>query len=407
MERYSDIQLTLFYEQNGLFAKIIDAPAEAAANADFYLSQEGPEVAAALELLEDWLHWSEIAEKAVKWARLFGGALVVMLIDDGGGLEDPLNWNTVKSVDALHVYERPLVSPVDPGSDPEELPELYHIQSRHGNFTVHASRCLRFKNGSKLPENTSLPDFWPFGVPEAYRLMDAIREAETAHNSAAAMLDKAVQPVLKVHDLADTLAYADGEEQIRRRLEIIDLCRGLLDAVVIDYEDDFYYALSEIPPGVDKAIESTEVWLSTLSGIPERILWGKQNKYVNPWKSQKGFDQEAFEIWGDYIERTQHNLLKANLHRLLSLIFQAMVNRGELPEVPLFEVMFSTGLENNVERARRTHTKLRWGAEPQADMEMDRAKKQLAQAKTAAIYASMGAVSRKEIRRGLKRRRSG
>lgn len=124
MERYSDIQLALFYEQNGLFAKIIDAPAEAATSADFSLSLEGPEVAAALELLEDWLHWSEIAETAVKWSRLFGGALVVMLIDDGGGLEEPLNWNTVKTVDALRVYERPLVSAVDSGRDPEELPEL-------------------------------------------------------------------------------------------------------------------------------------------------------------------------------------------------------------------------------------------------------------------------------------------
>lgn len=403
MERYSDIQLALFYEQNGLFAKVIDAPAEAAVSADFSLSLKGPEVEVALELLEDWLHWSEIAESAVKWSRLFGGALVVMLIDDGGGLEDPLNWATIKSVDALRVYERPLVSAADPGRDPEEIPELYHIQSRHGDFLVHASRCLLFKNCGKLPENTSLPEFWPFGVPEAYRLMDAIRSAETAHHSAAAMLDKAVQPVLKVHDLADTLAYADGEEQIRRRLEIVDFCRGLLDAVVIDYEDDFYFALSEIPPGTNEAIEDTEGWLSTLSGIPERILWGKQNKYVNPWKSQKGFDQEAFEIWSDYIERIQHDLIKANLHRLLSLIFQAKVNCEELPEVPPFEILFYTGLENNAERARRTHTKLRWGAELQADVELVKAQKQLAQAKTAAIYASMGAVSRKEIRRGLKR----
>ena len=216
-------------------------------------------------------------------------------------------------------------------------------------------------------------------------------------------LNNIYQPVLKVHDLADTLAYADGEEQIRRRLEIVDFCRGLLDAVVIDFEDDFYFALSEIPPGTNEAIEDTEGWLSTLSGIPERILWGKQNKYVNPWKSQKGFDQEAFEIWSDYIERIQHDLIKANLHRLLSLIFQAKVNCEELPEVPPFEILFYTGLENNAERDRRTHTKLRWGAELQADVELAKAHKQLAQAKTAAIYASMGAVSRKEIRRSLKR----
>lgn len=402
MERYSDIQLALFYEQNGLFAKTIDAPAEAAVYADFSLSQEGPEVEAALERLEDWLHWSEIAEAAVKWSRLFGGALVVMLINDGGGLEDPVNWATIKSVDALRVYERPLVSPVDTGSDPEELPELYHIQSCHGNFTVHASRCLLFKNGSKIPENTSLPDFWPFGVPEAYRLMDAIRSAETAHNSAAIMLDKAVQPVLKINGLADTLACADGEEQIRRRLEIIDLCRGLLDAVVIDYEDDFYYAVSEIPPGVNEAIEAADGWVSTVSQIPERYLWGGRiHKKKSGWSSRRKYDFEQEQKWEDLLERIQIDMIKGNLYRLLSLIFQAKVNCGELAAVPPIDIKFSFGHGVNYEHAKKTHTKMK--QEYSEDDKLAKAQKQLAQAKTAAIYASMGAVSRKEIRKGLKR----
>lgn len=388
MERYSDIQLALFYEQNGLFAKIIDAPAEAATSADFSLSLEGPEVAAALELLEDWLRWSEIAETAVKWSRLFGGALVVMLIDDGGGLEDPLNWNTVKTVDALRVYERPLVSAVDPGRDPKELPELYHIQSRHGDFWVHASRCLLFKNSGKLPENTSLPEFWPFGVPEAYRLMEAIRRAETAHHSAAVMLDKAVQPVLKVHALADTLAYADGEEQIRRRLEIIDLCRGLLDTVVIDYEDGFYFA-EEVPEGIRQIIDAPERMLSAITGIPEVILWGKSIDYERPGQMWRKHDEVSMQSWYDLAEGIQSGMIKHNLHTLLSVIFQASVNRGKLPAVPKMNIQFSP--------IRIV------SAMDEADIKLVKAQKQLAQAKTAAIYAAMGAVHPAEIRRGLKR----
>ena len=34
-----------------------------------------------------------------------------MLIDDGRGLEEPLNWKNIRSIDELHVFERPVVWP--------------------------------------------------------------------------------------------------------------------------------------------------------------------------------------------------------------------------------------------------------------------------------------------------------
>ena len=80
-----DMQLTGLYEGNGLFSKIIDTPAEEALKHGFDLNLKSDEVNAFVEDALDDLEWEEKAATAIKWARLYGGALIVMLIDEGGG----------------------------------------------------------------------------------------------------------------------------------------------------------------------------------------------------------------------------------------------------------------------------------------------------------------------------------
>ena len=59
----------------------------------------------------DRLDWEEIAATAIKWSRLYGGALIVMIVDDGRYLEDPLDWEEVKELEELMLYERAIVEP--------------------------------------------------------------------------------------------------------------------------------------------------------------------------------------------------------------------------------------------------------------------------------------------------------
>ena len=86
-----DMQLTSLYEGNGLFTKIIDAPAEEALKHGFDLNLKNDELDAFVEEALDDLEWEEKAATAIKWARLYGGAIIVMLIDDGRGLEEPVD----------------------------------------------------------------------------------------------------------------------------------------------------------------------------------------------------------------------------------------------------------------------------------------------------------------------------
>ncbi|MGN1230561.1 MAG: anti-CBASS protein Acb1 family protein [Anaerotignum sp.] len=116
MKNY-DTELAKLYENNGLFAKIIDTPAEEALRSGFKVNGiQNVEILEYISESLDMLNWEEKAATALKWSRLFGGSIAVMLINDGGGLEDPVDWENIKSIDDIHVYDRSIIFPKSRGT---------------------------------------------------------------------------------------------------------------------------------------------------------------------------------------------------------------------------------------------------------------------------------------------------
>lgn len=389
-----DDSLTLLYEGNGLFAKVIDAPAEESIKHGFTLEDvSDQEVETFYQEALDELDWEEVAMTGIKWARLFGGAIAVMLINDGGGLEEPLNWKKIKSIDDIRVYDRSVITPdfstlfsYDPHNPFSTrgsrlgMPEFYHVNSRYGSFVVHESRCLVFQNGV-LPENASntLYQFW--GMPEYVRIHRALRDAEVAHGSGPKMLDRSVQPVYKMKDLATLLATEEGESHVLKRLQVIDMARGLLNSLVIDNEGEDYDFKSFQYTGVADVIDATCNFLSALTNIPQSILFGRAPQGMSDTGEA---DQEN---WYSYNGRIQKRMLKSNLRYLLSIIFQAGVYTGEVDEVPKIKIKFNP-------------LKTLSDAE-QAELENKKASTALIKAQTVQIYRDMEVLDSLEIRKKL------
>lgn len=389
-----DELLTMYYEGNGLFAKIIDTPAEEAIKHGFKLKDISDQKVEDFytEALDE-LDWDETAITSLKWARLFGGSLAVMLINDGRGLDEPLDWRNIQSIDDIRVFDRSVVQPdyttlfnYDP-RDPFStrgsrlgLPEYYQVFSKYGSFTVHDSRCLVFQNGV-LPENTTNSVYQLWGVPEYIRLNKALRDAEIAHRSAPKLLDRSVQPIYKMQNLAEELATEEGENKVLKRLQVIDMARGLLNSLVIDAEGEDYDFKTFQFSGINDVVSASCNMLSALSNIPQTILFGQA---VGGMSST---DDTSMENYYNYIERIQRRMLKSNLRYLLSIIFQAGLATGEVDEVPKLKIEFNP----------------LWSLSDleQADLEQKREQTKFTRAQTAQIYVNMQAIDPSEVRQKL------
>lgn len=389
-----DELLTMYYEGNGLFAKIIDTPAEEALKHGFHLN------GIADQKIEDFfsealdeLDWEETAMTAIKWARLYGGSIAVLLVNDGRGLEEPLDWKNIRSIDDIRVYDRSLIQadtstmfdyrPDDPFRTRGSrlgMPEYYHVFSRYGNFTVHDSRCLVFRNGI-LPEGATNSEYQLWGTPEYVRIHKAIRDAEIAHGSAPKLLDRSVQPVYKMKDLQQLLATEEGEDQVLRRLRVIDMARGLLNSLVIDKDGEEYDFKTFTFAGVSNVISAACNMLSAITNIPQTILFGQTVGGLSTT------DDTSTENYYNFVERIQQRMLRSNLRYLLSIIFQAGVSTGEVDEVPKIKVEFNPLWSlSDVE---------------QADLDQKKANTQNLKARTAQIYVDMQAMDSSEVRKSL------
>lgn len=389
-----DMQLTGLYEGNGLFSKIIDTPAEEALKHGFDLNLKSDELNAFVEDALDDLEWEEKAATAIKWARLYGGALIVMLIDDGHGLEEPVDWEHIRSIDELRVYERSIVQPDYASLYQQDYggkgvgnrvskfgqPEYYYVSSIYGSFKVHESRCLVFRNGV-LPEQTSNATYLFWGMPEYVRIRRALRETVTAHTDSVKLLERSVQAIYSMKGLASLLTTDDGENQVLKRLQLVDTSRGLLNSIAIDSEGEQYDFKTFQFSGVKDVIDATCNMLSALTNIPQTILFGRSPAGMN------ATGDSDFESYYNFVEKIQRLMLKRNLRTLLDVVFRAGIASGDVAEEPDYKLEF----------------KPLWSLSDteQATVDQTKAQTALVKAQTAQAYVDMQALDPTEVRRRL------
>jgi phage-related protein (TIGR01555 family) len=374
-----DIVLTEHYSGNGLFATIIDAPSEEAVKHGFELDGEQPDAEELLGDALDALDWDEKAATALKWTRLYGGAIIVMLIDDGGGLDEPLNRAAIQGIDGIRVHERAIVQP-DWATVLYGEPQYYDVSSTSGFYRVHASRCLVFKNGT-MPDQTFNTQYRFWGLPEYARIRNELRECVTSHGLGVKLLDRAIQAVYAMKGLAQKLSTDAGEDEVLRRIQIIDKARGILNSIAIDADGESYEFKSMSFAGVKDIIDSTCNLLSAVSRIPQTILFGRSPAGEN------STGESDFENYYNLCERLQRIMLRPNLKTLADVIFSAAVARGDLAEKPPIKITF----------------KPLWSLsdKEQAEVEATRATASFTKAQTAQVYFEIGSLDAPEIRRGL------
>ncbi|MFR8760226.1 MAG: DUF1073 domain-containing protein [Negativibacillus sp.] len=375
-----DYDLAEKYQNNGLFSKIIDRPAEEALKHGMEYNVSDADLREFLDDALDRLDWEEKAVTAIRWARLFGGSIIVMLLDDGGGLEEPVNWQDVRSVEELRVYERAIVQP-DPDTYRTGKAEYFDVSSTYGGtFRVHRSRCLVFKNGS-LPEYGAAQQYYYWGLPEYIRIHKDLSRALKTHTNAANMIEKSVQPVYKQRGLQNMLAGPNGDEMELKRLQVLDASRGIMNTIAVDMEGEDYDFKTFQMTGTKEILESTCNLLSAVTCIPQTILFGRSPAGEN------ATGESDLENYYNFVEGIQKRMLKKNIRTLLKAVTQAGVYDGSIEDPgtikPTFKPLWSLSEAE------------------QATVELTKAQRAQATAQTAQLYIDMQVLQPDEVRRAL------
>lgn len=388
----TDIELTLNYEENGLFAKIMDLPADDAVSSGFSYGINNIEMETFINDSLDELNFTEKAATAIKWSRLYGGSIMVMMIEDGGDLEDAVDWDNIGGIDELLVFERPLITPdyssiyQYKAADKRHLskfgmPEFYTITPMYApSFRIHESRCLIFKNG-QLPSMSMKAEYRFFGIPEYIRIHRELQTTVTTHGNASKLLDRAVQAIYHVKDLAEKMTTEEGENEILQRLRLIDLARGILNTIAIDADGESYDYKSISFSGVKDIVNTACNMLSAVTQIPQTKLFGRSPAGEN------ATGESDMENYYKFVGKIQNTNLKNNLKTLIDIILIAGKAKGEYEEIPNYKLEF----------------KSLWSLSEaeQANVDQIKATTELSKAQTAQIYVDMQALDANEVRKRL------
>lgn len=322
----------LFIE-NGLFKKIVRTPADEALRTGFCLDvneENDDSEEKILSIYEDLGCEAKFAT-ALYWHRCYGGAIFLPIFNDGMNLNEPLNENSLRSIEEIRVYSAKEATPRILNNDPHSInygkPQTYIIndESNGASFEVDVSRLIIFP-GLEVPNIVrNIRNGWGGMILEdVYNAL--VLKYDLGNKYAVDIMERMAQGVLKVKDLINLLSAEGGEDKVQKYLQNIDMVRNILNTIAIDSEDDFDIKNITLT-GVNDILDKFQTTLSAVAEIPVTILFGRSPG------GQNATGEADFEQYYGMVQRLQRRTLKPRLSRFIYLMSKCADYKINLPDV--------------------------------------------------------------------------
>jgi phage-related protein (TIGR01555 family) len=283
------VQLEMMYRGSWLVRQIVDSVAEDMTRAGIMLNTDmTPEDEA--RLMEKWQHlqlWQRL-QGVIKWARLYGGCIGVMMID-GQNAEEPLRIDTVgrNQFRGLMVLDRWMVNPslentVNDLGPNFGLPKFYNVISdAHSvpSMRVHHSRCIRFE-GVDLPYWQKVAEnLWGLSVIEP--MLDRMYVFDSATMGAGQLVFKAHLRTYSVEGLRQLISSGGRAYQaFLEQMGLIRLMQSNEGMSIMDSTDKFEAHMFNFG-GLSEVLTQFGQQLSGAAQIPLVRLFGQSPAGLN------------------------------------------------------------------------------------------------------------------------------
>jgi len=295
------------------------------------------------QVIED-LYILEHLNLAAKNSRLYGGACLLLFIDDGRPAYMPVDKRNIRRVEDIECLDRWQIAPVINEENLYDYSKATYYQTISGDLInqpqlsyIHRDRILRF-DGDWLPYRIRQRNYG-WGMSSLQTVYDSFRHYWTGLNSAATLLTEFDIFVHKVRGLAAMLA-AGKESSIRDRLQVNDMSKSIYRGYAIDAEKEELEFISRNFGGIGEILEKLRVDIIGASKIPHTVLFGESPSGLG--STGRSEERDFAKMLADY----QSVNFKRPMKKLLEYIMLSKEGptKGELPESwrisfnPLFEL---------------------------------------------------------------------
>lgn len=342
--------LNSLYRNDWIAKKIIDSVAEDMTK-NWYALQGTlePTQLSDYEASERKLHIKRSVLEGFRWARLFGGAAGVMVIDGQEDmLSEPLDMRMVMpgSFKGLIIADRwsgvyPETDLVQDLSDPDfGTPEFYQFCMANAGdasgIRVHHSRVVRFI-ARELPLIERMAEtYW--GASELEHVFTELNKRNTTSENVAQLIFQANIRTYKMADLGQLLATTNSQlqGQLYQTLQMQNFLMSSMGMNVMDREDDFqtnqytFTGLSEI----------YDAFMNDIAGaaeIPATRLFGRSPAGMN------ATGESDLNNYYDRIAQLQEAQFRPVLEKLIPVML--MSTFGSIPDD--WDIEFNTVAETS------------------------------------------------------------
>jgi len=261
----------------------------------------------------------------IQWGRLFGGSIAVMMFE---GMEDndydnKLNVEKVKKSKTLRLYITDRWYGLQPSDETVDdmnsldfgKPASYRVTMADGStIKVHHDYILRFE-GRTAPKLIKCGQLQGWGYAEGAHILNELSRDDQLKSAITSLVNKSLIEVIKMSGMRGVFlgADSDNEQQLRKRLEMVNWGRTFNSLTFLDKDDEYQEHGFGGLGGLSDLMENN-MWLIAAALEMQGVLYGDL-------KNGMGADGAALERYDETILNLDEAQYRPVLEKLLSVLY--------------------------------------------------------------------------------------
>lgn len=308
------------YNDSWVFKRAIDKPAQDEIRCGITLQNVTADESK--KIYKDLKQYRFDLIQLLQWGALYGGSVAVMMFDN---LNDkdyslPMIDKKIKQSKAMRLYVTDRWYGVQPSEETVTAmtnidfgkPKYYNITFTDGRtLKVHHDYILRYEHriAPKLVKQGMLQGW---GYAEGSHILNELTRDDKLKASIQSLVDKSLIEVIKMSGMRGVFMGADqdNEEQLKKRLEMVNWARTYNSLTFLDKDDEYqkneYGGLNGLSDILEK-----NMWLISAALEMQGILFGDlKTGFANDTEALERYDETINGRCESYVRPVYDKLLK-------------------------------------------------------------------------------------------------